>query len=172
MTTLLLRSLRRLTSVEESLDDFAKIVFGSPKSADLDLTLSVYEIDDATQLTRARTEHCASFCDPPQAVENSVSLHGFPDIDISETPGDTAFFQFTREKHREMNFFDEEEILSVAKAVQAELKERQSTMTDETMWTYVSRRLAEEDREWQALCEKKKKWRKWAARHPNQRELL
>ena len=170
--TLLLRTLRRITSVEESLLVFAKINFGDRKDgATYDMNLSVYELDeDGRQVTQARTEHRASFCDPPDPQEPSMSLHGFPEVDLTESPGTTAF-TFTQKQHREMNFFNDDEVLAVAEVVRAQLAERQLITMAEAMWDFVTQRLREEDPEWVQLCGSKKKWKKWVKSPPRQPQL-
>jgi hypothetical protein len=170
--TLLLRALRRITSVEESLAVFARINFGSRQDGGAyDMNLSVYELDeDGRQVTQARTEHRASFCDPPEPQEPSISLHGFPEVDLTETLGETAF-TFTQKQHREMNFFDDDEVLAVAEVVRAQLEERQLITTAEAMWEFVTQRLREEDPEWIRLCGNKKRWKKWVKTPPRQAQL-
>jgi hypothetical protein len=166
---LLMRTLRRVTSLEESLTAFARLNFGSRADGQAyDTTLSVYEIDDdRAQITQAQAEHRASFACPPTSQESSLTLHGFPEVDICATLGDTAF-GFTRRQHREMRFFDEAEVLAVAEAVRSQLAERQLFTTVEAMWDYVLQRLQEQDPEWMTRCASEKRWRKWTKSFPGQ----
>jgi|GEM_PF-7095591 len=173
MTILLIRTLKRLTAVEESLATFATLTFGSYKDIEvLDLDLSVYLVDDdEEQVTKVRTEHCASFSSPPLSHEASLTLHGFP-VEIAEIPGATDF-SFTRQQHREMRFIDNDELLKVAAVVKGEFERRQRFTTAEQMWEYINQRLIADDEEWRTLCDnrKKKKWKKWAATPLGQNEL-
>jgi hypothetical protein len=65
---------------------------------------------------------------------------------VAVVPGETVYFQFADEQHREINFFDDDEVMQVASRVYAELRERQRETTEEMMWTYVTDRLQAEDR--------------------------
>lgn len=166
--TLLLRTLRRITSLEESLGVFAKLNFGSRKDGETyDLHLSVYELNDKSEVTQAHTEHRASFCNPPKVQEPSLSLEGFPGVDVRVTPGTTKF-AFTQKQHREMNFFDDDEVLAIAEVVRAQVAERQLFTTPEAMWDYIERRLQSDDPEWMKLCSGEKTWKKWVQAPPRQ----
>lgn len=174
MSTVLLRTLKRLVSLEtESTEELVEVEFLSKKTGVPDLELSVYEIEDAAAVvTQARTEHQASFLDPPRDRLAAVSLSGFSDIDLVEEEGGTRF-AFTRAAHRSLQLFDAEEVSRVARAVIEERVARRRITDLEDARSFVRERLALGDAEWRALCEDKKRraWATWARENPAQTRL-
>lgn len=157
-----LRMLKRLSSLEEnSAEEFLAIEFMTRDGLP-DLSISVYEIAEKA-VVQTRIEHTASFRNPPTAQEAAVSLHGFPDIDLSDEPGDTRF-NFTTKAHRTLNLISEEELRGVVRSLIEELSARQRIAPYEVMRRYVRDRLEAKDAEWEVLCtdKQRKKWRPWA----------
>lgn len=168
---LLLRHLRRFTSLELSAREFAELNFGSREDSELfDHTLSVYEVEEG-QALQAHAEHMASFMSkPPKKGAQALLLQGFPDLDTAESPGDTDF-KFTKDQHRELNFLNDDEVLEVAAVVLEELESRLRLSAPDDIWSYVCARLEQDDAEWKALCTSKKHWNKWSRTPPRQRPL-
>ncbi len=164
MKTFHLRMIKRLTSLEEqSLDEFFIAEFMTKEGLP-DLSISIYEVQDEEKVVvQTRTEHTASFRNPPTTHEAAVSLTGFPNVDVTEQPGGTRF-DFTVKTHRTLNFINEEELRVAVCSVFEDLSARQRIAPHEGMRRYVCDRLEAKDEEWETLCadKQRKKWRPWA----------
>lgn len=168
MTSLHLRMLKRLVSLEtSSAADLIEIEFMT-RTGEVDLSVSIYEVDD-NSVTRARAEHTASFCNPPKEGQAALSMHGFPDMEVEIASGATRF-AFTQQQHRNLNLFDAEELAAVLEAVIADRSARQRLTAQDEIRGYVRGRLEKEDGEWLELCSDKnrKVWRRWAFINPQQ----
>lgn len=163
-TTLLLRMIRRLTSLslrtpEELMEAELLNSNGQP-----DIDLSVFEADDARELVvRVRTEFHASYKNPPNEEQGSVSLHGMDGVEVGVSRGTTSF-SFTQGCHRSLRLLDGDEVREVAATMLKEAQARSRTVDVESMRGYARRRLEDEDPEWIELCKNKNKrrWRNWA----------
>lgn len=160
--SILLRSIRHVSSLAlDTVEELIEAEFRSSKTGLIDLDLSVYLVT-SEEVTRARTEHRASFANPPDESQGSASLDGFHDFDVEKSPGGTSF-AFTVEQHRTLKLVDLDDLKVLVEALINEPSRRRTTSLDD-MREYVSARLSAGDQEWDSLCARKnrKQWRRFA----------
>ena len=148
---------RRHTAWET--DDVSKIVKTEFQTDDgpVDLELSVFQIDEATEATQTHAEFSASHLNPPSRFLR-VNLFGLREA--QNEVGETAFV-FTRERHRFVRLNDEADVRSLILGIKREAKVRAGSSSKLDVAEYVVQRLDGHDPEW-AACERRKKWEDWA----------
>src|SRR5438045_8302918 len=107
MAHILLRVAKRRAAWESpiELDSLLKTEFRT-REGEIDLTVSVYEIERGDVL-RAIVEHSAGVgLDPPRG---GVGIDAASDRSSVDTPGETGF-RFTNAAHRELRFADEDDL--------------------------------------------------------------
>ena len=118
--------------------------------------LSVYEVstDEHGQM---HAEHGASTLNRPRAPFFALLLDGFGAP--RPEPGDTGFY-FTRQRHRLVEFADDEELNRCIRAVQADTSRTEETQP-ERIARHVVSAIESGSSEW-LLCKNLKGWTKWA----------
>ncbi|MBI4586016.1 MAG: hypothetical protein HY717_18560 [Planctomycetes bacterium] len=157
---MLLRIARRRTSAEEGLSLFVKVEFypdGQP-----DLKLSTYEVG-LHEVIRIRTEHYAGAELNPQGGP-AFDFTGLHDRDPVPTPGNNPYFSFAKERHRELRFENEGELVSFASRLFGSLDNRTHEVSRQEMKDFFMGRLRNNDREWLRFfnATNNKTWKKWA----------
>jgi hypothetical protein len=162
---LLVRTLKRKSSLQGSREDFPGIEFvASSASTDLSTNPSVYEIDadEHAFLVRVSAEHSLSFTRPAPKTEQFGGLILLDDWSggILMSEGMTKF-QFTKQRHRELILDD----AAAAESFYLGIFDRQEILSRDTsvqdVRQYVNGRRHEKDAEWLSFCNDSPKWVKW-----------
>lgn len=159
MTSLILRMVKRRSSLELSdPHEVCKIEFRN-REGDPDLRVSAYEIDDQQPvIVRTHAEHSANI--PLQPPGSKVSLHfGGAGVTI---PTPESRFVFTRQAHREVCFIDERELVEAISSVWVDKESRQRQASTDQVRGHVQERLLSQDPEWANFCAVNEKWKKWS----------
>lgn len=159
MSSLLLRVIKRRTSLElRDPSEVCSIEFRT-KDGEPDLRVSTYEIDDQQAIiVRAHAEHSANV--PLNPPCGGPSLH-FGGVGPA-VPSRASRFQFTEEAHREICFGSESELIKGVAAVLAEKTSRQRQASRDEVRNYVRDRLLAQDAEWSKFCTTNSAWKKWS----------
>ena len=125
-----------------------------------EVELSVYEVDDA-ETSRVRSEHQASYANPPKTCLVALNLEGlsqgFPEPEVG-----TTSFQFANARHRILRILRPDQLVQLVRAALDD-ETRKRLTTPEEMRSYVRARFDADDAEWSALAEKRRKvWRKFS----------
>lgn len=165
MDTILVRLLKRKTSLEiDDIEEVCRTEF-KRQDGDVDLNVSTYRIADTGEpLLQMQSEHAASLLSPPCRHHSGLDVGGCGGDEVI-TEGDTAF-AFTRNAHRELLFRREEELLLFVAGWLADRRSRKRTVERESVRRYVRERLTTGDEEWVRCCDARPKWREWAISRP------
>lgn len=158
-SSLLLRVVKRRTSLELlDASEVCSVEFRT-REGEPDLRVSTYEIEDAQiSIVQAHAEHSANIPLHPPCGGPSLDLCGIGDP--VPTPG--TRFKFTTDAHREICFDDRSKLLAGVAVVLGELASRRREATRNEVRAYVRGRLDERDPEWCEVCDENGAWRKWA----------
>jgi len=117
----LVRVLKRRTSLEVSAEDFCRIEL-TTRDGQPDLNLSVYEAHSVGEVAQLYVEHAVSHISPPgkRAV---LDVAGAGSPGILPTPG-AAKFELAAERHRELLFEDAQSLQLFGRQVLEEADER------------------------------------------------
>jgi hypothetical protein len=172
MSDLLLRVLRRRASILlESAEEFCREEWTNTKTGKLDDDLSVFEILE-TQLIRAHAEHLGSNLSPNDKIRGGVTLHGIDGFDVKDTRGTSKWFKFSREHHRSIRLFDDDETMALVGVVFEQRCSRERSASPEEVRLFVNARMSEMDPEWTVCLSDPERasqcrdWKKWLARVP------
>jgi hypothetical protein len=127
---------------------------------ELDLSISVYAIDEG-QLVRTVAEHSAGAgLDPPRG---SLGVNLDSARELTETPGDVPFAHAAA-AHRELHFKDEADLTDfLTSVVLPTREERRREVTKEQFNQYLRERRQATDVEWSGVFEANPRWRKAAS---------
>ncbi len=122
---MLIRVLKRRTSLEESFETFYEAELwrdGKP-----DLRLSVYEAGDDDEATQLYCEHAVTLL-RPVGGKAFIDTEGIPDPVVDATPG-ALDFPFARSRHRDLVFEDEASHRTFAVGLHAVRGDRRRDLT-------------------------------------------
>lgn len=157
----LLRVARRRVSWEtpDDIDSLMKSEFRT-SDGETDLSLSVYEVEDA-QLVQTFAEHSAGAgLDPPRG---GIGVDLTSTKGAITTPGETGF-AFTIAAHRELRFENESELrLFLQQVVVPGLADRKREVTKAQLREYVRGRRVANDGEWTPFLATHAKWAAFGA---------
>ena len=158
MTSLLLRVVKRRTSLESADPVEVCSVEFRNKDGDPDLRVSVYEIaDQQSVIVRAHAEHSANVPLNPPCGGPSLHFGGVG----KATPTAAGRFRFIRDAHREVCFDNEADLIQGVSFVLTEKESRKRHASRDEVRAYLRERLQEQDPEWSDFCATNSNWTKW-----------
>ena len=150
----------RQTSWEEGdLETICLAEFSYRDRPGLDLTLSVYEMDDRARAPQALAEHCAAqdLDRPMTRVHTDLAGLGPPPTYApTEAP-----FAFIRDAHREIRLASDDAVRELVASLLEDLAARRIEVTGDAIKDYVRARLVAADPEWITYCQTSPKGQKW-----------
>lgn len=161
---MLMRIGRRRSAWEEpDIVDVCIAAFPDPGGGPgLDLSPSVYALDNAGQVVQADAEHCASLDLNLRSMVHVNLAGAIPATGTVSTPGDSSF-EFTRSRHREIPLNSEADLHEIVRKVKADLVQRRYEVQKTQLRDYVQSKMRAMDAEWTALCTQNPRWAaKWA----------
>lgn len=155
---MLLRILKRKTSLESPLDEFIKVEFSTDNGRP-DLALSVYEVEKHETI-RAYSEHYAGLRLRPDTRTNlDASDCGTGTVIVA--PGRTGF-RFADAAHREICLRLVADLHSLAERIYNQREQRAVRVTKTDVREYFVTRVQANDAEWLRLIPTlPEDWRKW-----------
>ncbi|RYD81583.1 MAG: hypothetical protein EOP84_10775, partial [Verrucomicrobiaceae bacterium] len=160
--TILLRALRRKTSLELSTpEDFmdAEMV----KDGQAETNLSVFQVDNAQpHVVQVFAEYNVSFKDPkPPEPTVGIDLTAAGNFTVAQTAANTLFV-FTRNCHRDLEFMDADDMLSMVRGIFPIASTRTHSATRDELKKFILDQLNKHHLEWVSACTRKPKWKNWA----------
>lgn len=168
MPTRVLRINKRKSSWETSPQEFAKAEFQAYDHDGLDLELSVYVYDVASEElssvdVQAHSEHAASFTDTPKSLLD-FDLAKVSQGELDQSPGETAF-TFANDAHHVLKLRDESQLFDMADALLRDPTSVQVEVTKDQQLAYAAEHLDSQDPEWEAACAPGRQGDKWKRVH-------
>lgn len=169
MNRVLVRLLKRKTSVELDSSGFIKTEL-TKKDGSLDLTLSIYHLDELVghPLIRTCAEHTAG---------NELDPQARACIDVTQTIGWNLLssptqnrifnFKFSSEAHCEMKFDNEESLRQFAEQLVSQWQrddedvQAGQNVSVKDMTSYAYQKYLAKDGEWQEVCRLSEKVKRW-----------
>lgn len=168
MSNVLLRALKRKSSLEVTPDQLVKTEFRDFKG-NPDLNLSVYEHSTTLSqdiIIQTHAEHAAAaHLDPPRGGW-SVDLRPFYNGIAKNTPIAQPYFSFINSTHRELTFANPDELMKLASELLQQYSEPQNKVNKAELKNYVGDKLAKNDPEWERFFKESPKgeiWKKFAS---------
>lgn len=165
MTSMLLRSLRRLTSLDAAtdLEESCRTEFGVTETDSLfDHSLSVYLIEEVN-VVQTQSEHVASFQRPPGGARfqgTSIDLGNIVGETESE-PGETLF-AFTKRQHRVITLGSDDDVRTLARVMREQRESRERRIDVGDVRAFIRKQSAAKNPEWEACLTAKPNWKEWA----------